>query len=113
MSFKDILGHDKEIAALKKAILNSRVAHSFIFSGPDGIGKRLTALEFARALNCGGFNGDSCGVCPSCKMMDAGTHPNLLQVWPTVKGKEPERYRCLLRPTSSSPARLGKNSEWF
>ncbi|MEK7773692.1 MAG: DNA polymerase III subunit delta', partial [Deltaproteobacteria bacterium] len=74
--------------ALKKAILNSRVAHSFIFSGPDGIGKRLAALEFARALNCGGFNGDSCGVCPSCKMMDAGTHPFLLQVWPTVKGKE-------------------------
>ncbi|MBI5903287.1 MAG: DNA polymerase III subunit delta' [Deltaproteobacteria bacterium] len=88
MSFKDILGHDKEMAALKNAILNSRVAHAFIFSGPDGIGKRLAALEFARALNCEGFNGDSCGVCASCRMMDAGTHPNILQVWPTVKERE-------------------------
>lgn len=88
MSFKDILGHDKETATLKNAILNSRVAHAYIFSGPDGIGKRLAALEFARALNCGGFDGDSCGVCASCRMMDAGTHPNILQVWPTVKERE-------------------------
>lgn len=85
MSFKDILGHDKELSVLKNAILSSRVAHALVFSGPDGIGKRRVALEFARALNCGGFKGDSCGVCASCRMMDAGTHPNILQVWPTVK----------------------------
>lgn len=88
MSFKDILGHDKELSALRNAILNSRVAHAFIFSGPEGIGKRLAALGFARALNCAGFDGDSCGVCASCRMMDAGAHPNLLQVWPTVKERD-------------------------
>lgn len=85
MSFKEILGHTKEISVLVGSLTSGRVAHSMLFSGPDGVGKRLAALEFARALNCRGFDGDSCGACPDCVLFDSGTHPNLRLAGPTDK----------------------------
>lgn len=85
MSFRDILGHTKEISVLKNALTGNRVAHSLLFAGPVGVGKRLVALEFARALNCRGFSGEACGVCADCAMMDSSTHPNLTEAGPTDK----------------------------
>ena len=89
MSFKDIIGHSKEISVLVNSLANGRVAHSLLFSGPDGVGKRLVALEFAMALNCrefsGDSSGDSCGRCPDCALFDSGTHPNLTLAGPTDK----------------------------
>ncbi len=85
MSFENILGHSKEISILKKAILGGKVAHSYLFSGPDGVGKKLAAFELSRALNCVNFNGDSCGRCANCELMERRVHPNLLLVYPTDK----------------------------
>ncbi|MBI5599483.1 MAG: AAA family ATPase [Deltaproteobacteria bacterium] len=84
MRFRDILGHEKETAMLKKAVLNGRVAHAYLFSGPDGVGKKLLALSFAQALNCGDLrdDGDSCGVCPSCRGAECGSNVNILRVEP-------------------------------
>lgn len=88
MSFRDILGHTKEISVLKNSIAGNRVAHSFLFAGPEGVGKRLVAREFARALNCRFFSDDSCGSCPDCEMMGSSTHPNLVFAGPTDKDGE-------------------------
>ncbi len=85
MTFKNILGHEKEVNILRNAISGGKVAHSFLFSGPVGVGKKLTALAFAKALNCRNFNGDSCGACPDCRLMETGNHPNLQVVCPTDK----------------------------
>jgi DNA polymerase-3 subunit delta' len=99
MSFKNILGHSKEISILKRAISSGRVAHSYLFAGPDGVGKGLAARALAKALNCespvggatvghsvgpsaGDDKVDSCGVCTSCKTMDEGFHLNLVKVEP-------------------------------
>ena len=91
LAFKDICGHDKETGRLKAAILAKRVAHSYLFTGQDGIGKRLIALAFAKALNCVDIDasGDSCGACPDCLMAEAGTHPNIIQIQPVDKDEEP------------------------
>lgn len=88
MSFKAVLGHSREISILKSAFLSGKVPHSLLFSGPEGIGKRQAALAYAKLLNCSNSGEDACGTCPDCQMMDALTHPNLLQVWPTVKDKK-------------------------
>jgi DNA polymerase-3 subunit delta' len=88
MSFKDISGHTKEISVLKNSLGSGRVAHSLLFAGPDGVGKRLVALEFAKALNCPNFTGDSCGECQDCTMMAASTHPNLILAGPADKDGE-------------------------
>ncbi len=86
MGFSDIVGHKRAVAILRRVLAERRVAHSFIFSGLEGIGKRLTALAFAKALNCTGTEGDFCGACRSCKGIDSGNNVNVQIVEP----REPE-----------------------
>lgn len=90
-ALSDIRGHERETGRLKAAISAKRVAHAYLFSGHDGIGKRLIALAFAKALNCADIdaNGESCGSCPDCSMAEAGTHPNIIQIQPVDKDDEP------------------------
>ena len=83
MSFSSIIGHDRPVSILKRAIQNDAVAHAYLFSGEQGIGKRLTAYAFAAALNCqtaGPAGG--CGVCSSCRKAASGTHPDIRIVMP-------------------------------
>lgn len=86
MPFKDILGHDKAIAILKKAILNEKVAHSFLFAGPKGVGKRFVAKSVAKSLNCTAFKDDFCGICQNCRDIDNFSHVDVFIVEP----REPE-----------------------
>lgn len=96
MSFQDIYGHIREKEILRRAASVGKAAHSLLFSGPEGIGKRLAALAFARALNCAAVSeGDACGECADCAGMESGTHPNLIEIWPTVKVKENEYENAL------------------
>ncbi len=50
--WKNILGHKKEIALLQKAIQENKLAHAYLFSGIEGIGKYTVALGLAKALEC-------------------------------------------------------------
>lgn len=79
MSFRNIKGQDNAIGFLKRTIQQDRIAHAYIFFGPGGVGKKLTALNFAKALNCvdPSKNG-ACGECASCKKIDALNHPDIL-----------------------------------
>ena len=52
MTFDQILGHERQKEILRRALANNRIAHAYLFSGPDGIGKRLMALALARAIVC-------------------------------------------------------------
>ena len=52
MSFKEIRGQASAVALLNGAIKSGRVAHAYIFSGPEGVGKRLAAINFAKGINC-------------------------------------------------------------
>ena len=52
MSLKDIFCQDKAIAVLQKALAAGRLAHAYIFAGPEGVGKFTTAREWARLLLC-------------------------------------------------------------
>ncbi|MDI6776042.1 MAG: DNA polymerase III subunit delta' [Syntrophales bacterium] len=79
MSFKDIYGHDKQIGILQAAVARSRVPHAYLFYGMKGIGKRTTAVVFAKALNCreGGDVFDACDKCSSCRKTDHRNHPDV------------------------------------
>jgi len=64
---------------------NGRISHAYIFSGPDGVGKRLAAVNFAKALNCGDLrSGSPCDQCISCKKIDSSKHPDIF----TLRSKE-------------------------
>ncbi len=79
-----LLGHEGIVDAFRRTLKRGRLAHAYLFTGPTGVGKRLFALEVARALLCSGNHSDdplnACGHCPDCIQVEAGTHPDLYQV---------------------------------
>lgn len=82
MPFSEIIGHSHNIKVLQRSIERDRLHHAYIFSGPEGIGKRLAALSLAKALNCLEVMGDFCGRCISCRKIEAGNHPDVKVVEP-------------------------------
>lgn len=82
MAWSQIFGHDAPIAALKRAAQRGRLAHGYLFVGLSGIGKRLVARQLAKTLLCENAtleDWDSCDECSACKLVDAGTHPDLFE----------------------------------
>jgi len=102
MSFRGIKGQDRVIAFLKEAIKNSRIAHAYLFLGPEGVGKKTTALNFAKAINCSSLTEDGpCDACDSCRKIDSRNHPDIFTVEPEKKGGsiKIDRIRELIRKT--------------
>jgi DNA polymerase-3 subunit delta' len=52
MPFRDIRGHQRLVELLSRSIQHDSLPQSLLFSGPAGVGKRLTAIAVAQALNC-------------------------------------------------------------
>lgn len=75
MTYSGILGHERQKAILKRAQSSGRLAHAYLFEGPEGIGKRLVALALARSLFC--VTRNSCGECSACRKVDHQNHPDL------------------------------------
>lgn len=72
--FSAIVGHTRVKALLVRAARGTP-SHSYLFFGPEGVGKMLMARAFVRALVCPKAI-DGC-QCPSCRLVEAGTHPDL------------------------------------
>lgn len=80
MSWNEILQHEPLIEAFRCAAARGRLASTFLFVGPPGVGKRTFAQKLAHALLCEGNRAsqlEPCGQCWSCVQMMAGTHPDL------------------------------------
>ena len=85
MSFSDIKGQDTAVSSLKNAIRNNRLAHAYIFAGPEGCGRSLLARNFAKVLNCEKEKDDACDSCASCKKINKDVHPDVK--WLNKDGK--------------------------
>jgi DNA polymerase-3 subunit delta' len=80
MSWHGIEGHDQIVELFRRALGRERLASSFLFAGPSGIGKRTFAVKLAQAMLCRQRPEaalDPCETCQSCTMVLAGTHPDL------------------------------------
>src|SRR5579872_1067005 len=115
MPFRQVTGHRPVLELLARAVSRGSVPPTLIFAGPDGVGKRLTAIALAQALNCDNpkpysppdteigdrprsphraqFGGepisvgtDSCGVCGPCTRIARGVHADILIVEPGDSG---------------------------
>jgi DNA polymerase-3 subunit delta' len=80
--FENILGQQKTKKMISNQIKSGKIAHAYIFMGQDGVGKRLTAVEFAKILNCNvddfvKMGAGACGKCISCKKIEKNIHPDL------------------------------------
>lgn len=80
MSFKDIKGQDKPIRILKEYIRNSHLTGSYLFTGEEGIGKKLAAKTLAKAVNCESKGLDSCDKCATCLKIDKESHPDIYSI---------------------------------
>lgn len=80
MTWQGIEGHDDVVERFRRAIERNRLASTFLFVGPAGIGKRAFAEELARALLCPHVDPQTlapCGRCDSCVQVSSHTHPDL------------------------------------
>ncbi len=77
MAFSDIKGQDFAVRYLQSAIRKKRIPPTLLFVGKSGVGKFLTAITFAKALNCKEKEFDSCDRCESCVAIQNGVHPNV------------------------------------
>lgn len=74
--FDTIDGHTAAKKTLGRAIEDGRTAHAYLFTGPDGVGKKLVATEFAKKLNCPRGETGPCN-CSSCGRIGRGAHPDV------------------------------------
>jgi len=80
MAFSEIIGHDYPKSLIGRLLQTGLLSHAYLFEGPDGIGKRLLALEFAKGLNCERSKPDACNECPACHRVNSGNHPDIVQL---------------------------------
>jgi DNA polymerase-3 subunit delta' len=66
MGFADIIGHDRQLSTLRSALASNRLHHAYFFAGPEGVGKRTTAITLAKAVHCMQLDDDFCGQCVNC-----------------------------------------------
>jgi DNA polymerase-3 subunit delta' len=87
MSFRDVVGHRRLVSLVARAIARDSLTPSLILAGPEGVGKKLTAVAIAQMLNCARRDGrDACGECNSCDRIARGAHADVLIVEPGETG---------------------------
>jgi DNA polymerase-3 subunit delta' len=82
-----VIGHDRAIMMLRKALRTGNLPHAYLFVGPEGAGKHTLALAFAMSLNCQGETPPGqpwpdvpCGICASCSRIVRGSHPDVVEI---------------------------------
>ncbi|MDO8282632.1 MAG: DNA polymerase III subunit gamma/tau [Thermodesulfovibrionia bacterium] len=80
-NFEDLIGQENVAQTFKNAILQDRIVHAYLFSGPRGIGKTSTARILSKALNCTDrIEGEPCGKCESCKAITSGASVDVFEI---------------------------------
>jgi DNA polymerase-3 subunit delta' len=109
--FDDLVGQERVVAQLSQAaaaaasLLRGESAlgmtHAWLFTGPPGSGRSVAARAFAAALLC---PDQGCGHCPSCRQVQAGTHPDLMLVRPDGLSYGVKQTRDLVLRAAGAPS---------
>ena len=102
--FAKLSGQQRAKTLLGRSLASGRIAHAYLFRGPDGVGKKLFGIAMAKALNCrvDGPSGACCS-CVSCRKFDSGNHPDCVVESPEKKTIKIERVRQLCKSLSYPP----------
>lgn len=104
MRFASILGQIKANTLLNRALDSGRLAHAYLFAGPDGVGKTTLALDLAANLLCRKPRADGpCDACPGCVKFHSGNHPDFTRIRPEGATIKIDQIRGLKKALSYSP----------
>lgn len=84
--FSDVIGQKNITLSLSGAVLNNKLHHAYLFTGPAGVGKEAVALELIKIVNCTENKGNLgyCGKCPSCTQYGSFSSDDLLYIFPSI-----------------------------
>ena len=100
--FENILGNQKIKEKLKKSINEDKILHSYLFIGIEGIGKKLIAKEFAKAILC--LNDIKyCNNCKSCIEFSSNNNPDFLYIEPDGNNIKIEQIREMQKKIQEKP----------
>ncbi|MFH1359981.1 MAG: DNA polymerase III subunit delta' [Candidatus Omnitrophota bacterium] len=78
IQLKETSGHQDILKRFRCFIQEQKLAHAYLFVGPQDIGKSETALGVAKLVNCEQSTSNGyCDVCPSCVKINRGNHPDV------------------------------------
>jgi DNA polymerase III delta' subunit len=92
MRLTDVRHQERAVAILRRALAVDRMHHAYLFDGPAGVGKELTARGLAALLLCARpGDADACGTCPSCQLFATDNHPDFHLIHRGLHKQHPDR----------------------
>ncbi len=85
MPLNDIQGQPRAVETLTSALGRQQVHHAWLFMGPEGVGKEMTAVALAQALVCTDKPFQGCGKCAACTRVTKRNHPDVTWLMPEVE----------------------------
>jgi len=103
MSAWPVIGHEWAIALLQHAVINDRLSHAYLFTGPAQVGKTTLARAFAQAILCERHSGAPCGECRTCRRVAQARHPDVQLITAERNTIQIDQMRVLQADAALSP----------
>lgn len=108
--FEDIIGQQRSLQMLASLLRKGGIPHALLFTGIEGVGKRMAAMIFSMACNCtavkpgdGCYSTNPCGSCRSCRKISSGNHPDIIHIRPSGHVIRIDQIRSLGRTLALKP----------